>query len=101
MDGVCTIIIKFYRRLVVLMEQQGLVNRTLMLIARLERISADSIWAHRASGLRGSLLRGLELVKNGGEKTEVAQLSAAVEQGYHLLEQAAREIPDMDKLVKS
>lgn len=34
-----------------------------MLVARLERLSADSYWAHQASGLRGSLLRCLEQVR--------------------------------------
>jgi hypothetical protein len=33
---------------------------TSMLIERLEHIPADSIWAHRASGVRGQLLRILE-----------------------------------------
>lgn len=31
-----------------------------MLLARLERISANSYWAHRASGARGVLLKSLE-----------------------------------------
>jgi len=30
-----------------------------MLAERLERISADSVWAHKASGVRGALLRVL------------------------------------------
>jgi len=36
-----------------------------MLADRLERISADSVWAHRASGLRGSLLRTLDELQSG------------------------------------
>jgi hypothetical protein len=35
-----------------------------MLSERLERISADSVWAHRASGVRGSLLRILDESQN-------------------------------------
>ncbi len=31
-----------------------------LLADRLERISADSVWAHRASGVRGTLLRALD-----------------------------------------
>jgi hypothetical protein len=31
-----------------------------MLLARLERISVDSYWAHRASGVRGSLIKVVE-----------------------------------------
>jgi hypothetical protein len=38
-----------------------------MLSDRLERISADSIWAHRASGVRGSLLRTLDQLQNGDQ----------------------------------
>ncbi len=30
------------------------------LIQRLERISADSVWAHRSSGYRGSLLKWID-----------------------------------------
>jgi len=36
-----------------------------LLILRLERLSVDSIWAHRASGLRGSLLRMVEENETG------------------------------------
>jgi hypothetical protein len=36
-----------------------------LLLARLERISADSFWAHRASRVRRSLLRVLEKIENG------------------------------------
>jgi hypothetical protein len=89
----------FYLRQVAMKDRQALITATLMLIERLERISADSIWAHRASGLRGSLLRGLELVKQEGQESEIEILSAVVEQGYHLLEEAAREIPDMDSIL--
>jgi len=35
-----------------------------MLTDRLERISADSVWAHRASGVRGALLRALDQLQN-------------------------------------
>ena len=35
-----------------------------LLPTRLERISADSYWAHRVSGVRGSLLRITEYGKN-------------------------------------
>jgi hypothetical protein len=35
------------------------------LLARLERVSVDSYWAHRASGIRGALLRTLEEIEKG------------------------------------
>jgi hypothetical protein len=36
-----------------------------MLSDRLERISADSVWAHRASGVRGALLRTIDQLQDG------------------------------------
>lgn len=44
----------------------------LRLLARLERISADSCWAHRASEARGSLLRVLERLESN---TPVSRLN--------------------------
>lgn len=65
--------------------------RTLrFLLARLERISADSVTAHRASGVRGAMLRELERL----EKTEAGsdeRVKRLIEHGYALLEQAAEE----------
>ena len=61
-----------------------------MLLSRLERLSADSTWAHQASGLRGSLIRSLEA------KEEQSKLENLIAQGYELLEKAAREIPDRE-----
>lgn len=61
-----------------------------MLLARLERVSADSYWAHRASGVRGSLLRTLELLE-AGDIVLPADLQSTVEQAFRILERAARE----------
>lgn len=57
-----------------------------MLIARLERMSADSYWARQASGVRGSLLK---LAETG--ELESQRGSELVEQGFEYLEKAARE----------
>jgi len=57
-----------------------------MLVARLERLSADSYWAHQASGVRGSLLR---LIEN--DCLESSQVTILVEKGFSFLEKAARE----------
>jgi hypothetical protein len=64
------------------------------LIARLERLSADSVWAHRASGLRGSLLRYVEHIETGTDlkKEEMDQFEHMVELGFAILEQAAKEM---------
>ncbi len=72
------------------------------LLSRLEHLSADSYWAHRASGLRGSLLRGTEKVEtalrdNPTEETAARQqLEALIKRGFWILETAAREIPAKD-----
>ncbi len=63
------------------------------LISRLERLSADSPWAHRASGLRRSLVRAQEAAR-AGHPYPPAHLSALLQQAYQILEAAAREIPD-------
>ncbi len=61
-----------------------------MLLARLERVSVDSYWAHRASGVRGSLLRTLEMLE-AGEGVSPAAMQTAIEQAFRILERAARE----------
>lgn len=65
--------------------------RTLrFLLARLERISADSVTAHRASGIRGAMWRELERLERG-ETGSNGNLKRLIENGYLLLEQAAEE----------
>lgn len=61
------------------------------LINRLERLSADSTYAHKASGLRGSLLNYMEQVETGAsvDRDELDQL---VEYGFRVLQAAAKEI---------
>ena len=57
-----------------------------MLVARLERLSADSYWAHQASGVRGSLLRMMD----SGEINS-PRAAMLLEKGFDFLEKAARE----------
>ena len=65
--------------------------RTLrLLLARLERISADSVTAHRASGVRGALLRTVEKLE-AGEAVSDAELKRLIDAGYGLLQRAAKE----------
>jgi len=68
-----------------------------LLAARLERLSADSLWARRASGTRRSVLKALETAELG-EQIPPGQLERLIEQSFALLEKAAREIPDLDRL---
>lgn len=61
----------------------------------LERISVDSHLAHRASGVRVALLRSIDrLDARDGEinTARAAALEALVEQGYSILENAAKEL---------
>ncbi|MGC8855210.1 MAG: hypothetical protein ACP5QU_00245 [Anaerolineae bacterium] len=56
-----------------------------LILERLERISTDSYWAHRASGIRGALLHSLE-EEQGQQKRKVL-----IELALQLLAAAARE----------
>ena len=64
------------------------------MIDRLEHLSADSSYAHRASGLRGSLLRYVECLETDESMSpeERAQLDQLVEYGFEILELAAKEV---------
>jgi len=66
----------------------------IQIISRLERLSADSSWAHQAAGLRGSLLAALAVIDAGEEPPP--NLSVWIEQSFAILVQAARDIPGDD-----
>ncbi len=68
-------------------EALGLVR---LLLARLERISADSFWAHRASGVRGSLARMMDSLEKG-EPFSASEMKRMIDLGFRILERAARE----------
>jgi hypothetical protein len=59
-----------------------------LLLARLERISADSPHAHKASGIRGSLLRLLDPDREPREPDAQVILGSA----FEILEAAAAEL---------
>jgi hypothetical protein len=65
-------------------------NITEMLLSRLERISADAYWAHRASGVRGALLKAMEMIEAGCQVDE-SRLHQLTQSGFHILGEAARE----------
>ena len=62
-----------------------------MLLNRLERISVDSVWAHRASGLRGSLLGMLEQFEEG-KPPEPAEFKSVMRIVFQILREAAKEM---------
>lgn len=61
-----------------------------LLLSRLERISADSYWAHRASGTRGSLLNALEASQQG-RAIDQETLDVLIRLSFSILERAAAE----------
>lgn len=64
--------------------------RARLLIQRLERLSADSIWAHKASGVRASLDK---LLTHVDEVIDPEHLDALVQYGFEILRAAAETIP--------
>jgi hypothetical protein len=80
--------------------EQTLIDQARLVVYRLERVSADSIWAHRSSGLRGGLLRWIDRLEIRAVAPEIQQeireadlknLEALIASGYDILERAARE----------
>lgn len=66
--------------------------RAKMLVERLARLSADSIWARRASGLRASIDKTVNQIE-AGEEINQDHFNHLVTLGFELLEKAAEEIP--------
>jgi len=60
-----------------------------MLTQRLERLSVDSIWARRASGLRGSLVKALSAAE-AGSPPSAEHLDMLIERSFEILSKAAR-----------
>lgn len=56
-----------------------------LLISRLERLSADSYWAHQASGVRGALLRRVEAGDVEDVNTDLKSLAQLIDRGFELL----------------
>ena len=78
---------------------QNRLDQARQLLSRLERVSADSVWAHRSSGYRGSLLKWIDqaekllsedpgAAKRGDHLAHFERLHAI---GLDMLAQAARE----------
>lgn len=63
---------------------------TSLLLDRLEHIPADSVWAHYASGVRGSLLNLVEQIEDG-QQVESTNMNWLISYGFRILEEVARE----------
>ncbi len=70
-----------------------------LLAGRLERLSVDSHWARRASGLRGNLLKVLDEIE-AGRDVGPGRVTPLIDRAFELLRRAAREIPDVDEILK-
>ncbi len=64
-----------------------------ILLDRLERLSADSVWAHQASGLRGSLLRASRGLRHNPQDLSMATVDGLIGEAHEILAKAAGEIP--------
>ncbi|NPV74743.1 MAG: hypothetical protein HPY59_00050 [Anaerolineae bacterium] len=79
------------------------IEQAVMLVQRLERLSADSTWAHLASGIRGAILRCISRLESGGESSDTAErarLQALTLKGFELLERAALELTAFSSLAE-
>ena len=70
-----------------------------LLTSRLERLSVDSHWARRASGLRGNIVKVLEETE-GGSNVEPARLDLLIDAAFDILRRAAKDIPDLEVLLE-
>ena len=70
-----------------------------LMAERLERLSVDSHWARRASGLRGNMIKVLEEI-DAGQEVEAAASNPLIERAFEVLQQAAQEIPDIEEIMK-
>ena len=65
------------------------IDKAQILLNRLERISADSPWAHQASGIRASIAKTIS-----ENQSDLTSLEKLLDLGFEILENAAAEIPE-------
>jgi hypothetical protein len=70
-----------------------------LLISRLERLSVDSHWARRASGLRGNIVKVLEEADSGID-IPPERMDLLTDAAFDILRRAAQDIPDLDEILK-
>ncbi len=74
-------------------DPHALLDLAYRLVTRLERLSVDSTWARRASGLRGGLLKAIDAAEQG-QAGSAPRLELLIRRGFEIVEAAAREIPE-------
>jgi hypothetical protein len=83
-------------------ETKSIYSQAQTAIDLLERLSADSKWAHQGSGYRGALLRELNLIHAMDGEAEhhasiqdaINRLQGPVDASFDLLEKAAIDLID-------
>ena len=70
-----------------------------LLAHRLERLNVDSLWARRASGLRGNIIKILAKI-DAGKEVNANRIPPLIDRAFEVLTHAAQEIPDMDEIRK-
>ena len=70
-----------------------------LLARRLERLNVDSLWARRASGTRGNIIKIVAEIE-AGKEVDAERLPPLIKRAFKVLEHAAQEIPDMDEIRK-
>ena len=68
-----------------------------LLARRLERLNVDSLWARRASGTRGNIIKLIAEIDAGAE-IDPTRLKPLIDRAFKVLEHAAQEIPDIDEI---
>ena len=69
-----------------------LLKRVGFLVSRLERVSADSVMAHKVSGIRGSLLKVMDSDVGTYSQEDLIKLESMISIAYDYLKQACREV---------
>ena len=86
-----------------MIDPENQLDQARQLTSRLERLSADSIWARRASGYRASLLKTIERVEELNSQPArledlvareqvLEHLDGLLQRGQQILELAARDL---------
>jgi hypothetical protein len=81
------------------MDETSNIQLLLLLVARLERLSADSHWARRASGLRGNIVKVLE-ESDSGMEISGTRANGLINAAFDILRRAAQDIPDLEDLLR-
>jgi hypothetical protein len=70
-----------------------------LLASRLERLSADSHWARRASGMRGNIIKIIDQF-DSSKPVSTKSLETLTDAAFELLRKAAQELPDLEDILK-